>query len=205
MFEPASIASISRDAPAWMAALGGRAGFTPDNRYDLSASQQAVDPEHATDARHSKIAEAFEDGRLQGLADAGQLAGKETAERRKLGSSLRRMDEEMTQALGGHLSEAIVALCEATLAPLALDRDLLATRCQKAARLLGDTHNDSVLRLNPDDIAALDGEFLQSWNISPDPDLPQGALRIESAGGGISDGPDQWRAALRETLGLVGS
>ncbi len=203
MFEPASLGTADGNAaPDWIAALAGGGSFVADGRYNPAIAAKLPAQDENEGASQSEIAKAFEEGRSQGLADAADAAGRETAERRKLGSRLRRMDEDMIQQLGQQLSETIVTLCEATLAPLALDRDLLGERCAKAARLLGESSSNLVLRLNPKDIEILDEEFRSSWTISPDTDLSQGSLRIEGPDGGISDGPAEWRAALTETLGL---
>ncbi len=203
MFEPSPPGTTGNAVvPDWITALGAESGFLPDDRYNPAAAVDQPTPPQPDAELETEIAKAFTEGRQQGLAEAVQQANKQSSERRKLGSRLRRLDEEMVEQLGRQLSETIVVLCEATLAPLALDRDLLAQRCTKAAQLLGESGSERVLRLSPDDVAALDKEFRESWNISPDPELLRGSLRIEGLEGGISDGPVQWRAALVETLGL---
>lgn len=202
MFDPARLGSdASAGAASWIAMIGEQQGFIPDQRYAARGElpQEPLAP--AADGP-DELAIAFESGREQGIADAAAAAGQSAVERRRLGSGLRRMDEEMIERLGREMTETIAVLCEATLAPLALDRALLAQRCEKAAALLGARAAGQVLYLHPQDITELEEGFTANWDIKPDPELERGALRIETADGGISDGPAQWRATLAEGLGL---
>ncbi len=181
--------------------IGEQQGFIPDHRY-AARGELPLEPQAPAADGPDELAIAFENGREQGLADAAAAAGQSAVERRRLGSGLRRMDEEMIERLGREMTETIAVLCEATLAPLALDRALLAKRCEKAAALLGARAAGQVLYLHPQDITELEEGFAANWDIKPDPELERGALRIETADGGISDGPAQWRASLAEGLGL---
>ncbi len=203
MYNPTQLDSDgSSGVTGWIALLGDKQGFVADTRY-LARGQPPQEPLIKAEADGpDEQAIAFAKGREQGLAEAAAAAGQAAVERRRLGSGLRRMDEEMTEQLGRELTETIAALCEATLAPLALDRTLLAGRCEKAAALLGARSAGQVLYLHPQDIPELDDDFTAHWDIKPDPALERGALRIESADGGICDGPAQWRATLAEGLGL---
>lgn len=203
MFDPARLGSdASAGSTSWIAMIGQQQDFIPDPRYAArgESPQEPLVPPAAD--RPDELAAAFERGREQGLADAAAAAGQSAVERRRLGSGLRRMDEEMIERLGREMTETIALLCEATLAPLALDRALLAQRCEKASALLGARTAGQVLYLHPQDITELDEGFAANWDIIPDPALERGALRIETSDGGISDGPAQWRATLAEALGL---
>lgn len=203
MFDPAQLGSdASAGAASWIAMIGQQQGFTPDPRYAARAELPQEPPAPPAVDRLDELAVAFENGREQGLADAAAAAGQSAVERRRLGSGLRRMDEDIIERLGREMTETIALLCEATLAPLALDRALLAQRCEKAAALLGARAAGQVLYLHPQDITELDDGFAANWDIKPDPALERGALRIETADGGICDGPAQWRATLAEGLGL---
>lgn len=203
MFEPAQLVSDGTAGSAnWIAMIGQQQGFIPDPRY-TAAGKLPQEPSATLAADGpDELATAFANGREQGLADAAAAAGQSAVERRRMGSALRQMDEEMIERLGREMTETIALLCEATLAPLALDRALLAQRCEKAAALLGARASGQVLYLHPQDITELDQGFAANWDIKPDPALERGALRIETADGGISDGPAQWRATVAEGLGL---
>lgn len=209
-FVPTFSGSASASPHNWVDRLPAKAGFVADPRYSKQDDPSvACDTDTAGDGTHESDdteAAAYQRGFEQGLGEARSEAaaqsGREASERRKLGSALRRMDETMTERLGEELSHTIVALCEATLAPLTLDVSVLQSRCHEAAAMLGRRHTDRVLYLAPKDIGALDPEFAAEWTIRPDPQMELGSLRIEQDGGGVADGPAEWRAAIRQAVGL---
>ena len=203
MFKPAFRGDDDASAPAgWIALLGSASGFVADPFYSpRDAAPEAPLPPFADDAPDEQ-ALAYAEGLAQGRADAAVAAAELVAERRRLGSALRKLDEDMTDQLARELAGTVALLCEATLAPLALDHTLLAQRCTKAAAMLGARNADMAIYLHPMDIPELDPDFAANWDIRPDPLLDRGALRVESADGGVSDGPAQWRDALAEALGL---
>ena len=43
-------------------------------------------------------------------------------------------------------------------------------------------------------------QFSMDWQIVPDSTLERGSLRVESANGGVEDGPAVWRRAIGEAL-----
>jgi len=57
-----------------------------------------------------------------------------------------------------------------------------------------------LLRLHPDDITLLGAQLPEGLDVLADPALERGALRIESANGGVEDGPAHWRRAITEAL-----
>ncbi len=103
------------------------------------------------------------------------------------------------------LLATVVALCEAALAPLALDMPALARRVERAAALFMRADDERVIRLNADDLAVVRDLLPPDWAFVPDPALERGALRVETrsgglAAGGAEDGPTQWRQAIAEAL-----
>ena len=60
--------------------------------------------------------------------------------------------------------------------------------------------DERVIHLHPDDIGLVSAQLAQDWQIVPDTALTRGALRIETASGGVEDGPAQWRHAIAEAL-----
>ena len=187
----------------WVDALAGQHGFSADARFGLTPQDAAAMAEDARQAEHDAqiaqaLAQAEENGRKSALAELeeeGRVAGK-------LGLSLSRMDEAMHEQLASRLAETVCALCEAAMAPLAIDKTALQKRCIDAAGMVGDGIIDASLRLHPEDIALLDTDFAATWHIVPDPDQERGSVQFDMAEGAVRDGPAQWRLALREALGL---
>ena len=98
------------------------------------------------------------------------------------------------------LHETVSALCEAAIAPLALEPEALVRRAARAAAMLARGDDHRLLRLHPDDLALIAARLPEGLAVEPDPALPRGALRIETQGGGIEDGPGQWHRAIAEAL-----
>lgn len=178
-------------------ALAGTAGFQDDLRF---ARQPPPVPE-PVEAEDS-VARAFEDGFAAGQAEveAASLARAESeaAARGKIELALARLDAELTEALRQKLMIAVEALCEASLTPLALDKEALAARVERAAAMLARADDDKVLRLHPDDLRLVAANLPDGLTVLPDPALERGALRFETASGGVEDGPAHWRRAISE-------
>ncbi|MFM5950598.1 MAG: FliH/SctL family protein [Novosphingobium sp.] len=179
-----------------LAELGHAGGFQSDRRFDPGPAQP-LDP-------GDPLALAWQDGHAAGLAEARAeaqaLAETEAAARARIELSLVRLDAELGEALRQRLVDTVAALCEATLAPLAMDRAALLRRVEIAAAMLARADDDKVLRLHPDDLALVARQLPQDLEVSEDPALERGALRIETQAGGVEDGPAHWRRAIAEAL-----
>lgn len=183
-------------------ALGGHSGFTQDPRF--SAAPAAPPPPAPEPAPEDPVALAWAEGYEAGVAEAGELArlqaeADETA-RGAIELALARLDEEQTEALRQKLYATVEALCEAAIAPIALDRNALLARVERAAAMLARADDERVLRLHPDDIKLVGKRLPDGLDVVPDAALERGALRVETQNGGVEDGPAHWRAAIAEAL-----
>jgi len=180
------------------AALSSASGFSCDPRFSMA-------PPRPRDQTADPVADAWADGHAAGLAEAqAEAAALRTAEeesRQRIELALARLDAEQQEALRQRLVETVTALCNAALAPLAIDPDLLAERAHRAAAMLARADDAAVLRLHPDDLALVAKQLPEGLPVEPDPALERGNLRLEGQAGGIEDGPAQWRRALAEALG----
>lgn len=178
-------------------------GFAADHRFmargawsDADLSEPPVDP----------LEEAF----ARGLAEGEELAAEEyrsqLAEVQARFAGLERGLAELAvhegELLRSRLTEMVAALCEDTLRPLALDREALVMRVERAAAMLSRAQDQRVVRLNPADCELLRPVVGDRLALAPDPSLARGALRIETEDGGIEDGPEVWAREIREALGL---
>lgn len=189
-------------APArpWFAALGETRGFQPDPRFSAVPEVPAADPQ--PEEPDAVLADMLADAEARGREAALAQMASEGAARAALKLSFQRLDERLHEQLAERMAETVAALCEATLAPLALDKDALQRRCLAAAALVGEGLADASLRLHPEDIALIDAQFAADWTITPAPELERGTVVFDMADGAVRDGPGEWRAALREALGL---
>jgi flagellar assembly protein FliH len=180
------------------AALAEGSGFVSDPRFAAVAAkppeQELSDP----------LTQAWEDGYASGLAKAQAAARThadcESVARERIELALARLDGELAEALRQKLFTTVEALCEAAIAPLALDREALATRVARAAEMLARADDDKRLRLHPEDIALVAGRLPEGLEVEPDPALERGALRLETSSGGVEDGPTHWRRAIVEAI-----
>ena len=161
------------------------------------AEPVAEEPE---DPLHRAWQDGFSAGEAEARAAAEQRAASDAAARAALSLSLARLDSESIDLLRRRLHDIVVALCEETLRPLALDHAALAGRVERAVGLLARADDERTVRLHPQDIPLLDPEMRASWQIVPDPALERGAVRIETPSGGVEDGPGEWRRTIDEAL-----
>jgi len=203
MAEPHPLSSGGTSAPSWLEAALEPAGFVeglPTMRKSAVPLEPAApEPEPLTQI-NDPLAEAHARGEAAGraAAQAEQLAG--TEHERALRASFRNLDQAAMDCLASELSQTVLALCEASFADYAPDPKALAERCRAAAERLGTPASDWSLHLNPADIASLDPEMTEHWQIVPDEGLARGGLRIESADGSIGDGPAEWRRAIAAAI-----
>jgi flagellar assembly protein FliH len=189
-------------------ALAAASGFRSDARFARVAGPAPEFPEASPPAPEPEpedpLAIAFAEGYAAGAAEAqaraAEQAAIEAAAREGLSLSLSRLDKELQEELRQRLRDTVAALCEAAIAPLALDGATLMRRIEAAVALLARSDDERLIRLHPDDVALLSPSFAAEWQVLPDRLLERGALRVETANGGIEDGPEMWRRAIAETL-----
>jgi flagellar assembly protein FliH len=183
-----------------LAELSESRGFASDPRF-AGVIQPHPLPEAVDE---DPVARAWSEGHAAGLtqawaeAEARQQADEEARARIEL--ALARLDSELTEALRARLFATVAALCEAAVAPLALDPERLAARAARASEMLARADDDKVLRLHPDDLALVAARLPEDLSVEPDPSLERGALRLEAGSGGVEDGPNHWRRAIAEAL-----
>ena len=180
------------------AALAGSSGFTSDPRY--AGGVPLPEPGEADDP----IARAWEAGHAAGFAEAHQaaleVAEAEAEGRAAIELSLARLNAELAEQLRQRLFVTVEALCEAAIAPAALDKAALASRVERAAAMLARADDDKLLRLHPDDLRLIARQLPKDLEVLEDPALERGAIRIETQSGGVEDGPAHWRRAIAEAL-----
>lgn len=187
-----------------LAALTGPGGFCSDSRFAPPEQEPGANREPAEPVPADPLTLAWDEGYLAGLTEVRAEAEMATAEQvavlERLQFSLGQLDAQMQEQLRDRLIAAISALCEATLAPLALDRDALLRRIDKACAMLTRADDDKVLRLHPEDFKLIANNLPQTLAVNEDNSLERGTLRVETGSGGVEDGPATWRQAIAESL-----
>ena len=209
-----------------MSMLIGRIGgaFAADGRYGAgepgpSSLQRALSAMDTADAPPAPSEEPLPDpleiaraqGYAEGVAEAQALAQTENAEadqiRQRLTASFEKLDAELSETLRQRLMDTVVALCEASLAPLAIDKQALKARVERAVAMFARADDERVICMHPKDADLVRKLLPADWVFKPDPSLERGALRVEArhggmAAGGVEDGPAQWRHAIAEALDI---
>jgi flagellar assembly protein FliH len=183
-----------------LAALGrGDGGFARDARY-MPVGERGEAAAPAFDPVADAYARGYAEG-AQAASDAAQAdAARTDAARHRIETALAAMDSDATDQFAQALKDTVLALCHTVLAEAALAPDALARRVGVAAAMFARADDERVIRLHPEDLALVHGRLPDAWHCEPDPAMERGAVRIETGGGGVEDGPAQWRAALAEAL-----
>lgn len=190
--------------PASFAAFGTAGGFRSDARFAPLGEAPPPPPPMPEPEPEDPVALAFAEGFNAGAAESQAAAARQAQidadAREALGLSFMRLDKDLAEELRLRLRDTVAALCEAAIAPFALDEDMLMRRIEKAVSMLARADDDRVIRLHPDDMAMISDRLLAEWQVQPDPALERGALRVETSNGGVEDGPEHWRRAIAEAL-----
>ena len=175
--------------------------FSRDARYaPLSRAATDTPDEPQIDPLDAAHAQGFAEGLGAGRAEAEVARAAADAAREQFAFAFQRLDAELAEALRLRLRETVLALCEASLAPLALDHEGLARRAAAAADLFRRSDDQRIIRLHPEDHALVGALLPKDWIYQDDASLARGTLRVETTSGGAEDGPAQWRRALDEAL-----
>jgi flagellar assembly protein FliH len=183
-----------------LTALSRTGGFCSDPRFATLPALAPARDEVQEDPTARARSEGFAHGYAEAEAQAQARALADEAARGRIELALTRMDGELAEALRARLLATLEALCGAAIAPLALDPERLAARVVRASEMLARADDDKLLRLHPDDLTLVGARLPEGLAVSPDPALERGALRIETASGGVEDGPEHWRRAIAEAL-----
>jgi flagellar assembly protein FliH len=189
-----------------IALLRGNGGgsFSRDPRFaPMFGSQEArkaPPAEDEPDPLMEAYSRGFDDGSEQATESARREACERDAQRTAIELAFARLDEETAADLRERLRLTVLALCEETILPLALDPDGLAARIEKAVAMLQRSQDERRVLLHPDDLALVEGRVPTDLTLEACASVERGALRIETDDGGIEDGPAQWRRILGEAF-----
>jgi len=189
------------------ALIGHGGGFVAEGRFvarglETLSGRTKAPTELPADPVALARAQGYAEGVDAALAEAAALAQAQDAARECFGFAFSRLDGDLAEELRQRLLDTVVALCEKTLEPLALDKQALAARVEKVVAMFARADDERVIRLHPDDLDLVRPLLPADWAFTPDPTLTRGALRVETQNGGAEDGPETWRLAIAEALNL---
>lgn len=189
--------------------LSRPSAFQPDARFagDMTpapAADPAPPPPNDQPDSTDPVAEAFNHGFAMGHEQASReaqiRADAEAAARSGLSLAFERLDAALEEELRLRLRDTVSALCESAIAPLAIEPEALLRRISVAVAMLKRAEDERLVRLHPEDLRLVSPRLSAEWQVQPDATLERGTVRIETATGGVEDGPANWRRAIAEAL-----
>jgi flagellar assembly protein FliH len=173
--------------------------FTPWGEGERRAPKPKADYDPEGD-RAEAYAQGYEEGRrtseLEMAADRAAMA--------QLMDTLEVLQPQPTNALALLLAETVDRLVRQICGEVEIDAELLTTRCQAAAALVGAETEPARLRLHPEDLPLVDPALLRVGLIG-DETVERGALVLETGQGWIEDGPAVRLDRLRAELDRIGA
>lgn len=201
-FAPADL--IARIQAACPAEDAGPKHFSPADR--ATNPTEGWDPlKAAVQTPHlDPIELARAEGYAEGLA-AARAAVDEAAERDKalLGELLDQIsagDRIDREAVAARLRQTVLLLVGKLVGEIGVSADLLAGRIETAADLLADASESAMLRVNPADVALLEGRLPKSIFPVGDANVARGSFVLEAASTIVEDGPALWLEQLEQTI-----
>jgi flagellar assembly protein FliH len=150
-------------------------------------------------------ADAYAQGFDEGHRTALQALETEHAAFDRLATALMNVKAEPPTDLARLLSETVSRLVRQVVGEaVAIDTDLLAERTNAVATLVTEDGAPAKLRLNPADVARLDG-LRPDLKLIADPSIPEGSVVAETAHGWVEDGPAIRMEKLRGLLDAMSS
>lgn len=160
------------------------------------------DPSHVIDPSEIQ-AQAFAEGFEQGRRAAEEIYADERAAMAQLIQSLEALRPQPSQGLAMLLAETVERLVHQIMGEVTVNRETLHARTVAAASLISEDAGRPRLRLNPDDLALLDGLELPAPAVA-DPQLMRGTVMLETDEGWVEDGPEVRLEKLRAALDNMG-
>lgn len=184
----------------------------PQPRHFTPADPEA-DPTEGWDPfdagqKHAGFIDPVETARTagyeEGLAAARAQAAAETERNHALFADLaaaigndRRIDRDR---LAGHLRQTVLHLVQKIVGDKGIDGDLLTRRVEAAAKMIGDDAESAMLRVNPEDLALLDGKLPANVFAAGDASVERGGFVLESSATIVEDGPSLWLSQLIQAI-----
>jgi flagellar assembly protein FliH len=170
------------------------AGWDP---FDATGETASPEPHNAID-----IARA--EGFAQGMATAERMAAERgEADAQALGrlaASLESLSAMDRDGLAARLRQTVLFLVTRLIGETGVPAELLTARIDAAAALLADNSEAAALKLNPQDVALVEGHVPPRLAVVADEAIERGGFRIETRATSIEDGPATWIAQLAAAL-----
>ena len=195
-------------APADLRATAAPKHFSPaDPAHKPTAGWDLLDPNQPPSDHLDPIAAAHAAGFAEGQAAATVAAEEDRARDRQLLADLAtalqaagRIDRER---VARHIRQTVMLLVTKLVGEAGVSPDLLAARVAAAADLLADAAESAILRVNPADVALLEGRLPNTIFAVGDANVARGAFVLESASTVVEDGPELWLEQMAAAIDRI--
>jgi flagellar assembly protein FliH len=173
-------------------------GWDPlDPNSGQTESGEFVDPIAA--ARTAGHAEGF----AAGLAQAAAEAGRDRALADAIGEALAKGEHVDRASIARQLRQTVTLLVTRLVGEIGVSGDLLSARIDAAVDMLADSAESVMLRVNPQDVALIEGKLPKTLFAIGDDSIARGGFVLESASTIVEDGPAQWLDQLASAIDRV--
>lgn len=182
--------------------------FSPaDRASDPTAGWNPLDADQPIGEVLDTVAVAHAAGFAEGQAAASVAASAERGRDRQLLADLAtalaasgRIDRER---VARHLRQTVMLLVAKLIGEAGISPELLAARVAAAAEMLADAAESALLRVNPADVALLEGRLPSSIFAAGDASVARGSFVLESASTVVEDGPELWLEQMAAAIDRV--
>ena len=145
----------------------------------------------------------FDAGYAAAHAEHVASAARDVAMIEGIVAALKSDDRIDRERIARQLRQTVLRLVSGLIGQTGISGDLLAGRVEAAAELLADQSESAILRVNPDDVALLDGRLPDTIFAVGDASLTRGTFVLEAASTIVEDGPELWLEQLTSALDKV--
>jgi flagellar assembly protein FliH len=178
-------------------------GHKPTEGWDPFDAAQDVAPKPFVDPITAAHDAGYAEGFAAARAEADMANEAQAALLRQVSEALAQGAHFDRERLAGHLRQTVLHLVGKMIGEAGVAPDILAGRIEAAIELLADSAESAILRLNPEDVALVDGKLPKSVFPIADAAVQRGGFVIESASTIVEDGPDLWLEQLAAAIDRV--
>lgn len=178
-------------------------GHKPAGDWDPFDPELVPEPREFVDPIAAARAAGYAEGLAAGRAEADAASAQQAALLRQVSDALSQGAHFDRERMAGHLRQTVLHLVSKMIGEAGVAPDVLAHRIEAAADMLADSAESAILRLNPDDIALVEGHLPKTVFPVADAHVARGGFVIESASTIVEDGPDLWLEQLATAIDRV--
>jgi flagellar assembly protein FliH len=171
-------------------------GWDPFDPLGASETPAPQAPDPITAAR----AEGFAEGMAAAERMAAERGEADAQALAEIAGLLQMMSGFDRDALATRLRQTVMFLVTRLVGEAGVSAELLTKRIEAATALIADSSELAQLRLNPADLALVEGHHPDRVTLVPDEAIGRGGFRIETRTSTIEDGPANWIEQLGAAL-----